>query len=182
MTEATDSTKAPISESFDVLFERIAALEAERDVAQNDPNLKDCSPAVLKAIIAFHKKRTELLRAENTALKGKYDETVGVMRAEGNRLRQEILRIENELRKLEDAEEYGNEMERRWDAAEKHQAELDVVITNMLAMIERLKAPVSDAEKKAIAFRFGGGSVANEFDRIIAARPSTPKSAAKENE
>jgi hypothetical protein len=47
-------------------------------------------------------------------------------------------------------------------------------LAELRAENERLKAPVSDEEKKSIAFRFGGGSVENEFDRIIAAR-ANPK-------
>jgi hypothetical protein len=58
----SDSTKAPISESFDVLFERISVLEAERDAARNlSSNLMQAGELVQAELAA--------LRAENERLK-----------------------------------------------------------------------------------------------------------------
>ena len=49
-------------------------------------------------------------------------------------------------------------------------ARLEAENAELKRTVERLSAKLSPEEKEAVAFRFGGGAVENEFERIIAAR------------
>lgn len=67
--------------------------------------------------------------------------------------------------KLQDAEEYGNEMERRWDAAEKKQAELDTVIANMLAELARLRIEIERLKKAQPTEKRGWSEYMKKYGR-----------------